>query len=68
MLTMDTNAQVDNVKSKAITAISAINAQPHKRQDAINSLIAQAESKKADIRNNSQATTEEKIRQRNLLK
>lgn len=56
----DTNAQVDNVKSKAITAISAINAQPHKRQDAINSLIAQAESKKADIRNNSQATTEEK--------
>ena len=35
-----TNAQVDNVKSKAITAISAINAQPHKRQDAINSLIA----------------------------
>ncbi|MCC3754475.1 SasC/FmtB family protein [Staphylococcus capitis] len=56
----NTNAQVDNVKSTGITAISAINAQPHKRQDAINILVAQAESKKAEIRNNPQATTEEK--------
>lgn len=54
------DAQVDDVKDRAINEINAINAQAHKRQDAINTLTAQAESKKADIRNNKDATTEEK--------
>lgn len=54
------DAQVDAVKDRAINEINAINAQAHKRQDAINALTAQAESKKADIRNNKDATTEEK--------
>ena len=40
------DAQVDAVKDRAINEINAINAQAHKRQDAINALTAQAESKK----------------------
>ena len=39
------DAQVDAVKDRAINEINAINAQAHKRQDAINALTAQAESK-----------------------
>ncbi|MGJ0743029.1 SasC/FmtB family protein [Staphylococcus epidermidis] len=52
--------QVDNVKAQAITAIKLINANAHKRQDAINILTNLAESKKSDIRANQDATTEEK--------
>ena len=37
--------QVDNVKAQAITAIKLINANAHKRQDAINILTNLAESK-----------------------
>ena len=37
--------QVDNVKAQAITAIKLINANTHKRQDAINILTNLAESK-----------------------
>lgn len=54
------DAQVDSVKAQALNSINEINAQAHKKQDAVTVLNGLAESKKSDIRNNQDLTTEEK--------
>lgn len=54
------NSEIDSIQTQALKDIQSIHAQAHKKQDAISRLTSIAENKKADIRANQNATTEEK--------